>query len=64
MRRALLTWRRAAPDIEVTPTPVPQSQFYAHERGASLEQIRGLVQEYAAIVLLVARLDLTSRGTA
>jgi uncharacterized SAM-binding protein YcdF (DUF218 family)/glycosyltransferase involved in cell wall biosynthesis len=50
MRRALLTWRRAAPDIEVTPTPVPQSQFYAHGRGASLEQIRGLVQEYAAIV--------------
>jgi uncharacterized SAM-binding protein YcdF (DUF218 family)/glycosyltransferase involved in cell wall biosynthesis len=51
MRRALLTWRRAAPDIEVTPTPVPQSQFYAHGRGASLEQVRGVVQEYAAIVL-------------
>jgi uncharacterized SAM-binding protein YcdF (DUF218 family)/glycosyltransferase involved in cell wall biosynthesis len=51
MRRALLVWRRAAPDVEVTPTPVPQSQFYAHQRGASLAQIRGLVQEYAAIAV-------------
>ena len=51
MRRALLTWRRAAPDVEVTPAPVPQSQFYAHQRGASLDQIRGLVQEYVAIAL-------------
>lgn len=51
MRRAMLTWHRAAPDIEVAPVPVQQSQFYAHERGASLEQIRGLLQEYAAIAV-------------
>jgi uncharacterized SAM-binding protein YcdF (DUF218 family)/glycosyltransferase involved in cell wall biosynthesis len=51
MRRALLTWRRAAPDIEVVSTPVAASQFYAHGRGASLEQIRGILQEYAAIAL-------------
>jgi uncharacterized SAM-binding protein YcdF (DUF218 family)/glycosyltransferase involved in cell wall biosynthesis len=51
MRRALLTWQRVAPDIEVIATPVPLSQFYAHERGASLEQIRGIAQEYAAIAL-------------
>jgi uncharacterized SAM-binding protein YcdF (DUF218 family)/glycosyltransferase involved in cell wall biosynthesis len=50
MRRASLTWRRAAPDIEAIPSPVPVSQFYAHERGVSLEQIRGIAQEYAAIV--------------
>jgi len=49
MRRALLTWRRAAPDITVTPTPVPATQFYQHGRGASVEQIRGIAQEYAAI---------------
>jgi uncharacterized SAM-binding protein YcdF (DUF218 family)/glycosyltransferase involved in cell wall biosynthesis len=49
MRRALLAWRNAAPDITVVPTPVPQSQFYTHERGASLEQIRGILWEYAAI---------------
>ena len=51
MRRALLTWRRVASDIEAIPTPGASSQFYAHERGASLEQIRGIAQEYAAIAL-------------
>jgi uncharacterized SAM-binding protein YcdF (DUF218 family) len=51
MRRALLTWRKAAPEISVVPTPAPVSQFYAHDRGASLEQIRGIAQEYAAIVI-------------
>jgi uncharacterized SAM-binding protein YcdF (DUF218 family)/glycosyltransferase involved in cell wall biosynthesis len=50
MRRAILTWRQVAPEIEVVPTPVPISQFYAHRRGPSLEQIRGLLQEYVAIV--------------
>jgi uncharacterized SAM-binding protein YcdF (DUF218 family)/glycosyltransferase involved in cell wall biosynthesis len=50
MRRAMLTWRRQGPDIEVVPTPVPASQFYAHERGASLEQIRGILHEYVALV--------------
>jgi hypothetical protein len=32
-------------------TPAPNSQFYAHDRGASLEQMRGIAQEYAAIVM-------------
>jgi uncharacterized SAM-binding protein YcdF (DUF218 family) len=51
MRRAVLTWHRVAPGVEVTPTPVPVSQFYAHAYGASLDQIRGIAQEYAAIVI-------------
>jgi uncharacterized SAM-binding protein YcdF (DUF218 family)/glycosyltransferase involved in cell wall biosynthesis len=51
MRRALLTWRRSAPDVTVVPTPVSQSLFYLHERGPTVDQIRGIVQEYAAIVL-------------
>jgi len=34
----------------VRPVPGLQSQFYSHDRGASLEQMRGLVHEYAAIV--------------
>jgi uncharacterized SAM-binding protein YcdF (DUF218 family) len=51
MRRAMMTWHKAAPDIEVTATPAPVSQFYAHARGASLEQMRGIAQEYAAIAL-------------
>ena len=50
MRRATLTWRRAAPEVTVIAVPVPQSQFYAHETGASLEQIRGILFEYAALI--------------
>lgn len=49
MRRAVATWRKLMPGIEVIPTPVPQSQFYVHEWGASLEQIRGILHEYAAL---------------
>jgi uncharacterized SAM-binding protein YcdF (DUF218 family)/glycosyltransferase involved in cell wall biosynthesis len=51
MRRALLTWRKAAPDLEAVAAPPAVSQFYAHDRGASLEQMRGILQEYAAIVM-------------
>jgi uncharacterized SAM-binding protein YcdF (DUF218 family)/glycosyltransferase involved in cell wall biosynthesis len=50
MRRALLTWHKVAPEVEVIATPPESSVFYAHQRGASLEQIRGLLQEYAGIV--------------
>ena len=49
MRRALLAWRKVAPEVRVTATPPETSLFYAHTRGASAEQIRGLLQEYAAI---------------
>jgi len=49
MRRALLVWRKQAPEIEVVPAPVAQSQFYDHVRGATFEQVRGIVQEYVAI---------------
>ena len=51
MRRALLTWRRTAPDITVIPAPVQRSLFYLHTRGPSLDQIRGIAQEYAAILV-------------
>jgi len=50
MRRAMMTWHRSAPDVTVTPTPVPQSEFYASSWGASFDQIRGIVHEYAAII--------------
>lgn len=52
MRRALLVWRHVAPTIAVTPTPVPSSQFYVHgsRDGATIEQMGGIVHEYAAIV--------------
>ncbi len=50
MRRALLTWRKQAPGVVVISTPVPESQFYAHSRGATLEQIRGILYEYSGIL--------------
>jgi uncharacterized SAM-binding protein YcdF (DUF218 family)/glycosyltransferase involved in cell wall biosynthesis len=50
MRRALLVWYKQAPDVTVVPTPVPKSQFYEHARGATLEQVRGILQEYVAIL--------------
>ena len=49
MRRALMVWHKQAPGVFVVPTPVEQSQFYDHVRGASFEQARGIVQEYLAI---------------
>ena len=50
MRRAVLVWRKQAPSVQVVPTPVLQSQFYDHTRGANLEQVRGIIQEYMAIL--------------
>jgi uncharacterized SAM-binding protein YcdF (DUF218 family) len=49
MRRALMVWSKQAPDIQVVPTPASVSQFYDHTRGATLEQVRGILQEYMAI---------------
>ena len=49
MRRALMTFRAQAPGITVVSAPVTRSQFYAHNWGASPEQISGILQEYAAI---------------
>jgi uncharacterized SAM-binding protein YcdF (DUF218 family) len=51
MRRAMLTWRAAAPGVTVVPTPVRQSLFYSHTSGASLRQIDGILKEYIAIAL-------------
>ena len=51
MRRATMVWHKIAPDISVTPAPPPRSQFYDHDsRGASFEQVRGIVYEYLAIL--------------
>jgi len=49
MRRALMVWSKQAPEVHVVPTPAPVSQFYDHTRGATLEQVRGILQEYLAI---------------
>ena len=49
MRRALLTWRRAAPQVRVVPAPVAESRFFTHTHGATLEQIRGILHEYLGL---------------
>ena len=49
MRRATRVWNKLAPQVTVGPTPPFSSQFYEHGTGASLEQVRGIVWEYAAI---------------
>lgn len=51
MRRAVWTFRKATPSVTVIPTPVPSSQFYAHARGASPEQIIGILHEYGSILI-------------
>lgn len=51
MRRAMAVWRKQAPEIQVVATPVERSQFYTHERGATLDQLRGLTREYGALVV-------------
>ncbi len=50
MRRALWTFRKAAPALTVIPTPVPSSQFYAHRLGATPEQFLGIVHEYLGLL--------------
>jgi uncharacterized SAM-binding protein YcdF (DUF218 family)/glycosyltransferase involved in cell wall biosynthesis len=50
MRRATMVWHKVAPEVTVTPTPPPRSQYYDHTRGATLEQLRGIVYEYIAIL--------------
>jgi uncharacterized SAM-binding protein YcdF (DUF218 family)/glycosyltransferase involved in cell wall biosynthesis len=49
MRRAARVWNKLAPEVTVIPTPPSSSQFYEHGTGASLEQVRGILWEYAAI---------------
>ncbi len=50
MRRATMVWHKIAPEVTVVPTPPYSSQFYEHAMGASLEQVRGIIWEYAAVV--------------
>jgi uncharacterized SAM-binding protein YcdF (DUF218 family) len=50
MRRAVGVWHKLAPEITVAATPPGQSQFYDHGRGASLDQVRGIAQEYLAML--------------
>lgn len=59
MRRAVLTWRRLAPDIHVTAAPLQESLFYSREATAQAgrvhrqinpKQIKGILHEYVGLV--------------
>jgi uncharacterized SAM-binding protein YcdF (DUF218 family)/glycosyltransferase involved in cell wall biosynthesis len=49
MRRAVLTFRKTAPHIDVVPAPA-RSAFYAHDWGATPQQLRAILHEYLALV--------------
>ena len=51
MRRAVGTFRKSGSGVTVipTPVPVPDSSFYAHSLGASVEQTTALATEYGAL---------------
>jgi uncharacterized SAM-binding protein YcdF (DUF218 family) len=55
MRRATMVWHKVAPGVRVIPVPPSHTGFYDHVRGASLEQVGGILWEYAAIVAYRAR---------
>ena len=48
MRRAVLTFKKLAPGIDVVPTP-GRSQFYRHVSGANPAQLRAIAHEYVAL---------------
>jgi uncharacterized SAM-binding protein YcdF (DUF218 family)/glycosyltransferase involved in cell wall biosynthesis len=51
MRRATMVFARQAPELEMIPVPVPDSEFYRRPRlGVKASQLRGILHEYAAIV--------------
>ena len=49
MRRAIWTFRKVAPEIDVIPSPVPNSRFYGHRWEANLAQLKAIVHEYLGI---------------
>ena len=52
MRRAMLAWHKVAPDVTVVPAPpAAGAVLRSHQRAPRLEQVRGILQEYAAIAV-------------
>lgn len=50
MRRVSLVYSKIGGDLKVAYTPIPESRFYSHGTGASLEQTRALAHEYLGIL--------------
>ena len=51
MRRVQLVWRRVAPHLQATLTPVPRSLFFGDESRIQFSQIRAIVHEYLGLFL-------------
>lgn len=50
MRRVSLVWRKEAPDIAVTWTPIPYSHFFGNHSQVKLRHIQAIVHEYLGIL--------------
>lgn len=53
MRRALLVFRKAVPEVNVICAPIPNSFFYAHGtawKQVSIQQVEGILHEYIGIL--------------
>ncbi len=50
MRRVSLVYGKIKDNLKVVYTPIPESRFYSHGTGASLEQIRAIIHEYLGIL--------------
>ena len=50
MRRVSLVYKKMGNGPKVTYTPILNSKFYSHGIGASPEQVKGILHEYAGIV--------------
>lgn len=49
-KRAVLTFARQAPKLEILPAPLKESRFYAHEWGIRPRQLKGLLHEALGIL--------------
>jgi hypothetical protein len=49
MRRTFLVFRKVDKEIELIPTPIPQSLFYSRKEGIKLRHIQGIMHEYLGI---------------
>lgn len=55
VRRAILTFSKNAPELQVIPVPLESSPYYAHELGISPHQILGILHEVIGILVYWAR---------
>jgi len=50
MRRVSLVWRKEAPDISATWTPIPYSHFFGNHGPVRLRHVQAIAHEYLGIL--------------